>query len=148
MPETPSASSTARRMELTVESRLTMEPLRSPSDSAPPSATNFTCSSASSAIRTQVLVLPMSRPTRYLSFFDNRRPRPQIYRFFATVTCSPQPLESGFKTTSRAYCKSTDCTQPALDCHCAKFSTSIRYLPVNSPEPKCNVIACVALAPG
>src|SRR5437868_10108549 len=74
MPETPSASSTARRMELTVESRLTMEPLRKPFDSAAPSARNFTCSSASSAIRTQVLVLPMSRPTRYLSFFD----KPQL----------------------------------------------------------------------
>src|SRR6266705_1547441 len=71
MPETPSASSTARRMELTVESRLTMEPLRKPFDSAAPSARNFTCSSASSAMRTQVLVLPMSRPTRYLYFFDN-----------------------------------------------------------------------------
>src|SRR5438874_1264611 len=74
MPETPSASSTARRMELTVASRLTMEPLRSPFDSAAPSARNFTCSSASSAMRTQVLVLPMSRPTRYLSFFD----KPQL----------------------------------------------------------------------
>src|SRR5262249_3010527 len=72
-PETPSASSTERRMELTVESRLTMAPLRSPFDSAPPSARNFTCSSASSAMSTHVLVLPLSTPTRYLSFFDKRR---------------------------------------------------------------------------
>src|SRR5215467_16325156 len=72
-PETPSASSTERRMELTVESRLTMAPLRSPFDSAAPSARNFTCSSASSAMSTHVLVLPMSSHTRYLSFFDKRR---------------------------------------------------------------------------
>src|SRR5215475_14246914 len=72
-PETPSASSTERRIELTVESRLTMAPLRSPFDSAAPSARNFTRSSASSAMSTHVLVLPMSSPTRYLSFFDKRR---------------------------------------------------------------------------
>src|SRR5579885_443685 len=66
---TPSASSTARRMELTVASRLTMRPLRSPLDSAAPSARKRTCSSATSAISALVLVLPMSRPTRYLSFF-------------------------------------------------------------------------------
>src|SRR5499433_2055000 len=72
-PETPSASSAERRMELTVESRLTMAPLRRPLDSAAPSARNLVCSSSSSAISTHVLVLPMSSPTRYLSFFDKRR---------------------------------------------------------------------------
>src|SRR5229473_3495284 len=66
---TLSASSTARRMELTVESRLTIRPLRSPLDSAAPSARNFTSSPSTSASSTQVFVLPMSSPTRYLSFF-------------------------------------------------------------------------------
>src|SRR5213079_3361517 len=66
---TPSASSTARRIELTVESRFTISPLRRPLDSAAPSARNFTNSPSISAIRTEVLVLPISSPTRYLSFF-------------------------------------------------------------------------------
>src|SRR6266852_1350851 len=66
---TLSASSTARRMELTVESRLTIRPLRRPLDSAAPSARNFTSSPSTSASSTQVFVLPMSSPTRYLSFF-------------------------------------------------------------------------------
>src|SRR5215472_2083348 len=68
---TPSASSTARRIELTVESRLTMRPLRKPLDSAAPSARNFTDSPSISTIRMEVFVLPMSNPTRYLSFFAN-----------------------------------------------------------------------------
>src|SRR6516225_2131229 len=83
-PETPSASSTARRMELTVASRFTMEPLRRPLDSAAPSARNFTCSSASSAISTQVLVLPMSNPTRYLSFFDKSQLLKANYKMLLT----------------------------------------------------------------
>src|SRR5437016_8852866 len=66
---TLSASSTARRMELTVESRLTIRPLRSPLDSAAPSARNLTSSPSTSASSTHVFVLPMSSPTRYLSFF-------------------------------------------------------------------------------
>src|ERR1700675_3297289 len=66
---TPSASSTARRMELTVESRLTISPLRSPFDSAAPSARKRTCSFSTSASNTHVFVLPISSPTRYLSFF-------------------------------------------------------------------------------
>jgi hypothetical protein len=70
----------------------------------------------------------------FISF--RQSPPPLVYLCFCTIMCSPQPLESGFKTTWRAYCKSTDCTQPALDCHCEKFSTSIRYFPVNSLEPK------------
>src|SRR5215467_1686342 len=68
---TLSASSTARRMELTVESRLTMRPLRKPLDSAAPRDRNFTVSPSSSAMRMEVFVLPMSSPTRYLSFFAN-----------------------------------------------------------------------------
>src|SRR5215469_14460251 len=68
---TPSASSTARRIELTVESRLTMSPFRKPLDSAAPSARNFTNSPSISAMRMEVFVLPMSNPTRYLSFFAN-----------------------------------------------------------------------------
>src|SRR5258705_7834245 len=66
---TPSASSTARRMELTVESRLTINPLRSPFDSAAPSARKRNCSFSISASKAQVFVLPISSPTRYLSFF-------------------------------------------------------------------------------
>src|SRR5271168_4934918 len=65
---TLSASSTARRIELTVESRLTIKPLRKPLDSAAPSAKNRTCCSSISAMSTQVFVLPISSPTRYLSF--------------------------------------------------------------------------------
>src|SRR5437660_698187 len=68
---TPSASSTARRIELTVESRFTISPLRRPLDSAAPSARNFTDSPSISAMRMEVFVLPMSSPTRYLSFFAN-----------------------------------------------------------------------------
>src|SRR5713101_739253 len=71
---TPSASSTARRMELTVESRLTIKPLRSPFDSAAPSARNLTCSSSTSAIKAHVFMLPISSPTKYLSFFAKRAP--------------------------------------------------------------------------
>src|SRR6476660_9327468 len=78
---TPSASSTARRMELTVESRLTINPLRRPFDSAAPNARNFTWSSLISAISTEVLVLPMSSPTRYLSFFAKRAPAPELFHF-------------------------------------------------------------------
>src|SRR6266403_6124142 len=66
---TPSASSTARRMELTVESRLTINPLRSPLDSAAPSPRKRNCSFSISASSTHVFVLPISSPTRYLSFF-------------------------------------------------------------------------------
>src|SRR5215472_13690959 len=77
---TPSASSTARRMELTVASRFTIKPLRKPLDSAAPSARNFTRSPSISAMRTEVLVLPMSSPTRYLSFFTEP-PLPMVVRF-------------------------------------------------------------------
>src|ERR1700738_2925718 len=63
----------ARRMELTVESRFTINPLRNPLDSAAPRARNFTCSPAISAISAHVLVLPTSSPTRYLSFFAKPR---------------------------------------------------------------------------
>lgn len=59
---TPSASSTARRIELTVESRLTIRPLRRPLDSAAPSARNLTCSPSTSAINAHVFVLPTSSP--------------------------------------------------------------------------------------
>src|SRR6266568_725431 len=75
---TPSASSTARRIELTVESRLTIRPLRKPLDSAAPSARNLTTSPSISAIRIEVLVLPISSPTRYLSFFANP-PLPELF---------------------------------------------------------------------
>src|SRR5271154_1879435 len=71
---TLSASSTARRMELTVESRLTIKPLRRPFDSAAPSARNLTCCSSISAISTHVFVLPISSPTRYLSFLATALP--------------------------------------------------------------------------
>src|SRR4029077_13122875 len=78
---TPSASSTARRMELTVESRLTIKPLRSPFDSAAPRARKRTCSSSTSAIKAHVFILPMSSPTKYLSFFAKRAPGPLLSRF-------------------------------------------------------------------
>src|SRR5712664_68178 len=78
---TPSASSTARRMELTVESRLTIKPLRSPFDSAAPSARNLTCSSSTSAIKAHVFMLPISSPTKYLSFFAKRAPGLLLSRF-------------------------------------------------------------------
>src|SRR5436305_2566805 len=71
---TPSASSTARRIELTVESRLTINPLRRPFDSAAPRARNLTCSSSISAMSTEVLTLPISSPTTYLSFFVKTAP--------------------------------------------------------------------------
>src|SRR5216684_706997 len=75
---TPSASSTARRMELTVESRFTIRPLRSPFDSAAPSARNLTCSSSTSAIRAHVFMLPISSPIKYLSFFVKLAPGPLL----------------------------------------------------------------------
>src|SRR5271154_1431395 len=71
---TLSASSTARRIELTVESRFTIRPLRRPLDSAAPSARNFICCSSISAINTHVFVLPISSPTRYLSFLATPLP--------------------------------------------------------------------------
>src|SRR3984957_3132480 len=75
---TPSASSTARRMELTVESRLTINPLRRPLDSAAPRARNFTSSPEISAISTHVFVLPISNPITYLSFFAKLAPKTLI----------------------------------------------------------------------
>src|SRR6266478_643432 len=54
---------------ITVESRLTINPLRSPFDSAAPSARKRNCSFSFSASKAQVFVLPISSPTRYLSFF-------------------------------------------------------------------------------
>ena len=59
----------ARRMELTVGSRLTIRPLRRPLDSAAPRAEKFHPFASISAINTHVLVLPISSPIRYLSFF-------------------------------------------------------------------------------
>src|SRR5712664_2847965 len=78
---TPSASSTARRIELTVESRFTIRPLRRPFDSAAPKARNLTCSSSISAISAHVFMLPMSSPIRYLSFFATLAPDPLLSRF-------------------------------------------------------------------
>src|SRR5437016_5355880 len=49
----------------------TMSPLRKPLDSAAPRDRNFTSSPSSSAMRMEVFVLPMSSPTKYLSFFVN-----------------------------------------------------------------------------
>src|SRR5260221_359655 len=68
-------------MELTVESRLTIRPLRRPFDSAAPRARNFTCSSSISAMSADVLTLPMSNPTRYLSFFAKPAPGLPLSRF-------------------------------------------------------------------
>src|ERR1700724_3923461 len=68
-------------MELTVESRLTIRPLRRPFDSAAPSARNFTCSSSISAMSADVFTLPMSSPTRYLSFFAKTAPGLPLSRF-------------------------------------------------------------------
>src|ERR1700730_12511238 len=78
---TLSASSTARRMELTVESRFTISPLRKPLDSAAPSARNFTCSSSISAISAHVFVLPISSPTTYLSFLPKSTLLPELPGF-------------------------------------------------------------------
>src|ERR1700722_11107950 len=69
-PTMVSASSTARRMELTARSRFTIWPLRQPFDSAAPSAANRTPpSSSSSPTSAQVLALPMSSATMCRSFF-------------------------------------------------------------------------------
>src|SRR6266849_5901269 len=65
-------------MELTVESRFTIRPLRSPFDSAAPSARNLTCSSSTSAIRAHVFMLPISSPIKYLSFFVKLAPGPLL----------------------------------------------------------------------
>jgi hypothetical protein len=56
-PATLSASSRARRMELTAASRLTMRPLREPLVSAAPMARNLAPPSSMSAISAQVFVL-------------------------------------------------------------------------------------------
>src|SRR5579863_5840296 len=75
-PTIVSASSMARRMELTARSRLTIWPLRQPLDSAAPRAANFTLPSSSiSPISAQVLVLPMSSATMCRSFFVKSAPR-------------------------------------------------------------------------
>src|ERR1700686_206099 len=68
-------------MELTVESRLTIRPLRRPLDSAAPRARKFTCSSSISAISAQVFVLPISSPTMYLSFLLNSMLLPALPGF-------------------------------------------------------------------
>src|SRR5215470_10843990 len=66
---------------------------------------------------------------------------------FASIR-APQPELSGFRTICRVNCKSTECTQPAFACHCEKFSTSIRYFEVKSPEPNLIFTAWVAFTLG
>ena len=106
---TPSASSTARRMELTVESRLTMSPLRKPFDSAAPRARNFMSSPSISAMRMEVFVLPMSSPTRYLSFFAN----PPLLRT-KTILLSPPRCPHWYRDSRPlAACTANRWTAPA-----------------------------------
>src|SRR2546425_3287888 len=93
-----SASSSARRIELTAASRLTIRPLRKPLDSAAPNETNLTVSSSSSPIRAQVLVLPMSRATRYRSFFPNPPLLAVLPRF------STRPLNLGPQGRLASWC--------------------------------------------
>src|SRR5262249_16838174 len=135
-PQTDSASSTARRIELIAESRFTISPLRKPFRSPRPEARNFKFSSTISPMSHHVFVLPISNPTMYLSFFD-KPPPPEnfLLQFLLASIRAPQPELSGFSTICRVNCKSTECTQPAFACHCEKFSTSIRYFDVKSPAP-------------
>src|SRR6266850_2937 len=57
-----------------------------------------------------------------------------FYRYLIFV--AEAVLVSGLSTTCFAYCKSMEWTRPLLACHCAKFSTTMRYLPVKSEAPK------------
>ena len=141
-PTIVSASSTARRIELTASSRLTICPLRQPFDSAAPSAANFTPpSSSSSPIRAHVFVLPMSSATMCRSFFANaplltvpQQTKLSIASFRTVVftgtgrfragprcTCCATPARSGFTTASPLKRKSTDSTRPAVDAPLAHF---------------------------
>src|SRR5262249_48667900 len=67
-----SASWPAFLMALTVESRFTTTPLRSPFDSADPIPTTVSSfPSPSSQMTAHVLVVPTSKPTTYLLFLAN-----------------------------------------------------------------------------
>src|SRR5262249_50156250 len=78
------------------------------------------------------------------SFNSNVSKNPSYLAFAAPACVAPHALVSGFTTTCRANCRSMLCTQPAFACHCAKFSTSIRYFLTKSSCPKCTVTACEA----
>ena len=64
-----SASSIARLIEATVASMLTTTPLRSPFDGCVPMPMMSMPSSVTSPTMAQILVVPMSRPTRMSPLF-------------------------------------------------------------------------------
>src|SRR6202453_766351 len=107
-PTMVSASSTARRIELTARSRFTIWPLRQPFDSAAPKAANFTPpSSPSSPISAQVFVLPMSSATICRSFFVKSAPYnfarlcPLSRLFPRNLVCCMNRFRRGFRWRGR-----------------------------------------------
>src|SRR6202041_577212 len=102
-PTMVSASSTARRIELTARSRFTICPLRQPFDSAAPRAANVTLpSSPSSPINAQVFVLPMSSPTICRSFFVKSAPYNFVRSILLLCPFLRMPL-SGMKRLPRLF---------------------------------------------
>src|SRR5277367_2752249 len=92
-PTMVSASSTARRMELTARSRFTIWPLRQPFDPAAPKAAKRTPPSSSiSATSAQVLALPMSSATMCRSFFVKSDTPWFPFCFDAATSDSPIPI--------------------------------------------------------
>jgi len=128
---TLSASSTARRIELTAASRLTIRPLRSPLDS----------SLAARRQKLQEFAFDFGNENGSLCAADVQPHQIFVFLRQAAASCDESilfllaavpALVSGFTTTCRMYCKSMDCTRPVFACHCEKLSTSILYLPVNT----------------
>jgi len=142
MPETPSASSTARRIELTVAIEINDRFLCGrPFDSGCASARNF------------ILFVRKFRDQNAKSwcclniesdeifiFFRQSPPPPLVYLFFFTVMCSPQPLEIRIQDDlARILQRSTDCTQAGIGLPLARnFPPASGTFRSNSLEPEMN----------
>ena len=126
------------------------QPFAQPLDSAAPSARNFTCfvvQLARSARRFSCCRCPARRCA------DLSLPKPPLLPRTPISSINVHALQLLIASASLRRCaavrvhhylpsntadRSTR-TRPAFACHCAKFSTSIRYLPAKSPSPKCTM---------
>ncbi len=150
-PTIVSASSTARRIELTARSRFTIWPLRQPFDSAAPSAANFTPPSSSMFADQRARLRAADIERHNVPFFLGQIPAPlrciaPSSRTVISMIASPRAcarelspaltraaappasratVVSGFTTASPLNRKSTDSTRPAVARHCPISSISV-----------------------
>ena len=142
-PATPSASSSARRMELTAASRLTISPLRVPLDSAAPMARNLRAAvfdvgdqgaglGAANVQRHEVTIflrqlrqLPQNflATSHVIERLGSSHARLVLATALAGATRRERRSLSGLTTTCREKRRSTDSTRPALARHWPIFST-------------------------